>query len=55
VQPLPSPTEAQAHARRSLDRLPKKLRSLFECDPPWPVEISPELQRLTDEVRQAAR
>jgi nicotinate phosphoribosyltransferase len=55
VQPLPSPSEAQAHARRSLDRLPKKLHSLFECDPPWPVEISPELQRLTDEVRQAAR
>ncbi len=55
VQPLPSPQQAREHARRSLDRLPKKLRSLFECDPPWPVEISPELERLTNEVRQAAR
>jgi nicotinate phosphoribosyltransferase len=55
VQPLSSPRQAQEHARRSLERLPKKLRSVFECDPPWPVEISPELQRLTNEVRQAAR
>lgn len=55
VQPLPSATEAQAHARQSLDKLPKKLRSLFECDTPWPVETSRELQHLTDEVRLAAR
>ena len=55
VQRLPSAAEAQAHARQSLDKLPKKLRSLFECDLPWPVEMSQELQKLTEEVRLAAR
>jgi nicotinate phosphoribosyltransferase len=55
VQSLPSATEAQTNARQSLDRLPKKLRSLFECDTPWPVETSQQLQHLTEEVRLAAR
>jgi nicotinate phosphoribosyltransferase len=55
VQPLPSAAQAQAHARKSLDGLPKKLRSLFECDTPWPVETSAELQHLTEEVRLASR
>ena len=55
VQSLPTATESQRHARESLDKLPKRLRSLFECDVPWPVETSKELQHLTDEVRLTAR
>ena len=55
VQPLPTAAQAQAHCRQSLDGLPKKLRSLFECDTPWPVETSEELQHLTEEVKLAAR
>lgn len=55
VEALPSATEAREYARGALARLPKKLRSSFECDPPWPVEISPELQRLSEEVQRTAR
>jgi nicotinate phosphoribosyltransferase len=55
VQPLLSATAARAHARLALERLPRKLHSLFECDPPWPLEVSFELQRLTEQVRQMAR
>ena len=55
VQPLPSATEARDWARTSLDRMPKRLRTLFECDPPWPVEVSHDLQLLAAEVRETAR
>lgn len=55
VQPLPSATEARTRARAALDRMPKKLKSLFECEPAYPVELSDELQHLIEEVRQQAR
>jgi nicotinate phosphoribosyltransferase len=55
VQPLPSAAEARARARAALDRMPKKLRSLFECDPAYPVELSDELRHLMEEVRRQAR
>jgi nicotinate phosphoribosyltransferase len=55
VQPLPTAREAREHARRSLGQLPKKLHSSFECDSPWPVEISTELGRLSEEVHKSAR
>jgi len=37
VEPLPTVSQARLNALESVQRLPKKLRSLFECDPPWPV------------------
>lgn len=55
VEPLPDATAAREHARRSVRKLPKKLRSCFECDPPYPVELTGELQHLVEQVRQQAR
>ena len=49
---LPSVSQARDHAIRSLDALPKNLRSLFECDPPWSVQYSPELLTLLSNVRR---
>lgn len=51
VEPLPSASESRTKALEAVAQLPKKLRSLFECDSPWPVEISARLQRLTEELR----
>jgi hypothetical protein len=36
-------------------RLPKKLKSLFEAEAPWPVERSAKLQMLTEFVQQGIR
>lgn len=55
VAELPPAAEARERARVSLEALPKKLRSLFECDPPYPVELSSELLHLMEEVRREAR
>jgi nicotinate phosphoribosyltransferase len=55
LEPLPGAAAAREHARRSLERLPKKYHSLFECDPPWPVDLTPELKHLAEEVRRNAR
>lgn len=55
VGQLPDSTSARAHARESIARLPKKLRSLFECDPPYRIDLSDELIQLTDEVRGKER
>jgi nicotinate phosphoribosyltransferase len=52
VAPLPSARQARDHAAACLNALPKNLRSLFECDPPWPVHNSPELLALLREVRR---
>jgi nicotinate phosphoribosyltransferase len=51
VEPLPSAAAAREHARVALDGLPKNLRSLFPCDPPWRVEYSPSLAELLEQVR----
>ena len=51
VQPLPDAAAAREHAMSSVARLPKKLHSLFECDPPYTVELTEELQHLTEQVR----
>ena len=53
--PLPCATQAREHARTSLDKLPGKLKSLFEVEPPWPVDRSEALNRLSAEVRQKER
>lgn len=55
VQDLPSAAAARERAQAGLRALPKKLRSLFECDPPYPVELSDELLHLMEEVRQLVR
>lgn len=52
VSPLPAAAEARARAIACLDALPRNLRSLFECDPPWPVQYSPELLELMKEMRR---
>jgi len=51
LEPLPPVSEARQHSLASMQRLPKKLRSLFECDPPWAVELSPKLKGLSALVR----
>jgi nicotinate phosphoribosyltransferase len=51
VEPLPAESETRAYAARCLRQLPRKLRSLFEVDPPWPVEHSEALLALAGEVR----
>lgn len=51
VCPLPPAAEARKRARRALDALPRKLRSLFEADPPYRIELSDELIQLAEEVR----
>lgn len=55
VAPRPSTTEARAYARTALGRLPKKLHSLFECEPPYTVELSSKLTDLAAEVRRRER
>jgi len=54
VGPRPTAADSRAHARRSIERLPKKYRSLFECDPPYPIELSEELVELSRQVHRAA-
>lgn len=49
--PLPGAAEAREHARTAIAKLPTKLKSLFEADPPWPVERSGELEQLAANVR----
>lgn len=51
----PGAAEARQYARESIDRLPKKYRSLFECDPPYRIEYSAELIKLTEEFRRSER
>jgi len=52
VEPLPTAAQARELALRSVRALPKKIRSLFECDPPWTVEYTPALLGLLDQVRR---
>jgi nicotinate phosphoribosyltransferase len=42
-------TEIRQHARAQLDQLPVRLRALEQAHP-YPVEISPALRALADEV-----
>ena len=52
VEELPTARKAREYALASIDALPKNLRSLFECDPPWPVSYSAEIHRLLEDVRR---
>ncbi len=51
IEPLPTATEARAHAAESLARLPAPCHSLFAVDHCWRVEISAELEHLAERVR----
>lgn len=55
VQELPSASAARDRARDALARIPRKLHSLFECDPPYPVELSVPLRHLMEEVHRQVR
>ncbi len=48
---LPSAAEARERGRRSIEALPRKLRTLFEVDPPYRIDLSEELIQLAEEVK----
>ena len=48
---LPDATAARRYAAASIGRLPAATQSLFEGSDPYPVEYTPALLRLLDEVR----
>jgi len=50
VEPLPTTAEAREHAAESLARLPAACHSLFETHDGWRVDISAELECLSDRV-----
>ena len=52
LEPLPTATEARAHAAASLARLPSPCHSLFESHA-WQVELSSELKALDEQVRKS--
>lgn len=49
--PLPSAAEARERCRRSIEALPRNLRTLFEVDPPYRIDLSEELIQLAEEVK----
>ncbi len=51
LEPLPTASEARAHAAACLARLPAPCHSLFESHG-WRVEISSELEALDEQVRR---
>lgn len=46
---LPDAHQARQHARESLDKLPKVVRSLYDEDHPYRVEYSQELLDLDED------
>jgi nicotinate phosphoribosyltransferase len=54
LEPLPSVVEARRYASESVSQLPATCLSLFAAEPPWRVEISPELSALYDNVSKGA-
>ncbi len=48
---LASAAEARERGRRSIEALPRKLRTLFEVDPPYRIDLSEELIQLAEEVK----
>ncbi len=52
LEPLPSAGEARNRATEALSRLPAACHSLFERPDAWPVDLSPDLQRLFEKVRK---
>ncbi|MFW6077192.1 MAG: nicotinate phosphoribosyltransferase [Hyphomicrobiales bacterium] len=52
--PEPDLDDLREQARVAMERLPEAVRRIEPADPPYPVEISEQLRRHQDEVRQAA-
>jgi nicotinate phosphoribosyltransferase len=52
IEPLPSATEARAHAAENIAKLPGPCHSLFERDHAWRVDLSMELECLYEKVRK---
>jgi hypothetical protein len=52
VEPLPTAEEARNHAAECLSRLPAPCQSLFERPDAWRVDLSPELEALSEKVRK---
>lgn len=43
---------ARARAAEALDRMPDRLRALDDADPPYPIAVSPALERYGEEVAE---
>ncbi len=52
IEPLPTAEDARTHAAECLSRLPAACHSLFERPDAWRVELSPELEALSEKVRK---
>ncbi len=52
VEPLPATAQVRRHAAERLARLPAPVHSLFQAKDAWRVDLSPELQQLTERVRR---
>lgn len=52
VEPLPATAQVRRHAAERLARLPAPVHSLFQAKDAWRVDLSPELQELTERVRK---
>jgi hypothetical protein len=46
----PPVAELRDRCRRAIADLPSRLRTLHSREAPWPVEVSPRLRALTDEL-----
>ena len=51
VAPLPTLEAVQKHAQSAIAALPKALHSLEDATPPYPVEISPRLLEMAQDLR----
>ena len=52
VDSLPAADDIRTYAARSIEQLPRNVRSLFPCDPPRHVEYGPSLLALLQKVRR---
>lgn len=52
VEPLPATAQVRRYASERLARLPAPVHSLFQAKDAWRVDLSPELQKLTERVRR---
>ncbi|MEQ1945859.1 MAG: nicotinate phosphoribosyltransferase [Bryobacteraceae bacterium] len=52
LEPLPTAAQARVNAAARLAKLPAPCHSLFTVEGAWKVDLSPELVRLTEDVRK---
>jgi nicotinate phosphoribosyltransferase len=48
----PPLSQVRAHARREVERLPARLRILAHAEPPYPVDVSPELEQEFEQLME---